>query len=129
MQELDPMVFFSVFQEMLGLWLWLILALAAFGLAAFVYALVRDGGLVSRRFVWAQLAGVAGGFVAIIFMWWITNSSPADIGGAIDVVLVLAIWIGGFLGWTILAYGVLALAARGSAAVERPGALGSSFGT
>lgn len=109
MQELDPLVFFAVFQEMLGLWLWVLLAVAAFGIGSFIYAVVRDRGLRARRFVAAQLIGIAGGFAALFFMWWITSSSIRDVGGAIDVVLVLAIWVGGFLGGTILSYGLMGL--------------------
>ncbi|MCG6114189.1 MAG: DUF5368 domain-containing protein [Mesorhizobium sp.] len=113
MQDLDPLVFFAVFQEMLGLWLWVLLAAAALGIGSFVYALVRDRGLRAGRFVIAQLVGVVGGFAALFFMWWITSSSIANVGGAIDVVLVLAIWVGGFLGGTILSYGLMSLT-RGS---------------
>lgn len=113
MQDLDPLVFFAVFQEMLGLWLWVLLAAAALGIGSFVYALVRDRGLRAGRFVIAQLVGVVGGFAALFFMWWITSSSIANVGGAIDVVLVLAIWLGGFLGGTIMSYGLMSLT-RGS---------------
>ena len=51
MKELDPLVFLSVFQEMLGFWLWIMLAAAAVGLVAFVALLVRERSLVSRRLV------------------------------------------------------------------------------
>ncbi|MGY6707103.1 MAG: DUF5368 domain-containing protein [Rhizobiaceae bacterium] len=112
MQELDPFVFFAVFQEMLGIWLWVLVAVAALGIGSFVYTIIRDRGLRALRFVIAQLIGVAGGFAALFFMWWITNSSLRDVGGAIDVVLVLAIWTGGFLGGTILSYGLMGLMGR-----------------
>lgn len=109
MKELDPLVFFAVFQEMLGFWLWLLLAAAVFGIGSFAYALVRDRGIRAGRFVVAQLIGIVGGIAALFFMWWITSSSILDVGGAIDVVLVLAIWVGGFLGGTILSYGLMGL--------------------
>jgi ABC-type multidrug transport system permease subunit len=110
MQELDPFVFLAVFQEMLGFWLWVLVAVAALGIGSFIYTVIRDRGLRAGRFVAAQLIGVAGGFAALFFMWWITSSSIRDVGGAIDVVLVLAIWTGGFLGGTILSYGLIGLA-------------------
>lgn len=115
MKELDPFVFWAVFQEMLGPWLYAILALAAAGLLLFALAVRRDGGLLSRRLVAAEAVGVLGGFAAIVFMWWITNSSVRDVGGPIDVILILAIWTGGFVGWTILAYGLMGLAGLASA--------------
>jgi hypothetical protein len=116
MQELDPLVFFAVFQEMLGFWLWVLLAVAALGIGSFAYTVIRDRGLRAGRFVAAQLIGIVGGFAALFFMWWITSSSIRDVGGAIDVVLVLAIWAGGFLGGTILSYGILSVLSP----VQRP---------
>lgn len=107
MKELDPWVFLAVFQEMLGWWLWAIVALAAFGLALFAYVVVRERGLSSRGLVRAELAGVIGGFAALFFMWWITSSSLFDVGGPIDVILVLAIWTAGFVGLTVLSYGLM----------------------
>ncbi len=116
MQELDPYVFLAVFQEMLGWWLWALLALAAFGAVSFVYVIVRDRGLRSGRLLTSQLFGIAGGIAALFFMWWITSSSLRDIGGPIDVILVLAIWTGGFLGGAVLSYGLMGMARRRAAA-------------
>ena len=42
MKELDPMVFLSVFQEMLGPLLWIMLLVAVVGTVAFLALLVRD---------------------------------------------------------------------------------------
>lgn len=111
MKELDPFVFLAVFREMLGWWLWLIVAVAILAVASFVYTLVRDRGLRSRRFLGAQIVGIVGGFAALAFMWWITSSSIADVGGPIDVILLIVIWAGGFVGATILAYGMAGLMA------------------
>ena len=119
MKELDPMVFVAVFQEMLGWWLWAILALAMFGLTLFAWAVLRDRGIASRELVRAQLVGVAGGFAALFFMWWITSSSLGDVGGPIDVVLVLAIWTTGFLGLAILSYGLMRMRSAPPVAAPR----------
>jgi hypothetical protein len=51
MKELDPLVFLAVFQEMLGLWLWVMLLAGVVGAVAFVMLLVRERGIVSRRLV------------------------------------------------------------------------------
>lgn len=112
MKELDPFVFLAVFQEMLGWWLWALVAVGLLGLGVFTYVLVRDRGLHSVPFVRSQLIGIVGGFAALFFMWWITSSSIRDVGGPIDVILVLAIWTAGFLGGTILSYGIMGMAAR-----------------
>jgi hypothetical protein len=104
MKDLDIWVFVSVFQEMLGSALWLLVALAILVLAAFVAVVLRDRGLSSRRLVRAQAAGVIGGIVAILVMQAITHSRFADIGGPIDVMLIALIWLGGAVGTTLLTY-------------------------
>jgi hypothetical protein len=104
MKDLDIWVFVSVFQEMLGPALWLLLALATLVVAGFVAVVFRDRGLSSRRLVRAQAAGVIGGIIAILVMQAITHSRFADIGGPIDVMLVALIWLGGAIGTTMLAY-------------------------
>lgn len=109
MKELDPLVFVSVFQEMLGWWFWALTALATLGLGTFAYVIVRDRGVNGRWLFRTQLAGVFSGFVAVFFMWWITNSSIYDTGGPIDVILILAIWFVGLVGGAVLFYGAVTL--------------------
>ncbi len=104
MQSLDPAVFLAVLYEMLGPLLWVIIAGSALTTVAFVLLLVRDRGLVSRRFVGSELAGVLGGFAAVAFMWLITHSRLTDVGGPIDWLLVAAIWLIGAGGTTLLVY-------------------------
>lgn len=55
MNELDLFVLLAVFHEMLGLLLWVLLAVALLGLAAFVVLLVREKRIVSRRLVWSEV--------------------------------------------------------------------------
>mgnify|MGYP001817911715 FL=1 len=111
MQELDPRVFWSVFQEMLGAWLYVLIALALLATVLFVRALFQEHGLRAGRFVWSQVAGLAGGLAALIFMWQITHSSLFDIGGPIDALLVLLIYLAGWAGSTMLFYAIAGLVA------------------
>lgn len=104
MKDLDPFVFLAVFQEMLGPLLWVLIGLALFGIAAFIVLLVREGGLVHRRFVLAQAVGILGGFAALVIMAKVTLSGFTDAGGPVDWLLICAIWGGGFVGATVLAY-------------------------
>ena len=104
MKDLDPFVFLAVFQEMLGPLLWVLIGLALFGIAAFIVLLVREGGLVHRRFVLAQAGGILGGFAALVIMAKVTLSGFTDAGGPVDWLLICAIWGGGFVGATVLAY-------------------------
>lgn len=111
METLDPVVLLAVFYEMLGPSLWLIIGGSAVTTVAFVLLLVRDRGLVSRRFVGSEVAGVAGGFAAVAFMWLVTHSGPGDLGGPVDWLLVAAIWLVGAGGTTLLVYVVWSIVA------------------
>jgi membrane associated rhomboid family serine protease len=111
MQELDIMVFVSVFIEMLGpLLFWLLVLAILLVTAAFIWVLFRDRGLDSKRLVRAQVVGVLGGVAAILFMQWITNSGFRDIGGPVDLMLVALIFVLGAIGTAIFAYTVQAVA-------------------
>lgn len=107
MKELDPLVFWAVFREMLGPWLWVIIAGATIATLAFVWVLVRERGLAARRLVWSELAGLAGGMAALVIMMAVTNSRLADLGGPIDWLLALGIFVAGFIGATLGVYALL----------------------
>jgi hypothetical protein len=118
MSELDPAVFWAVFTEMLGFWIYVIIAVAAVTTVLFVRALLQEHGLDFRRFVLSQALGLAGGLAALVFMWWITNSSTRDVGGPIDALLVGAIYLLGWAGATMLFYAVSGLLRRSPAAAS-----------
>ncbi|MFN3658109.1 MAG: DUF5368 domain-containing protein [Pseudolabrys sp.] len=115
MRELDPLVFVAVLQEMLGGLFWPLIALVVVGAVAFVGVIVRDRGIHARRFLIAELVGVAGGFAGIWFVLAITSSQLSDVGGPIDWVLMLAIWLAGAVGATVVVYIVLSLGRIASA--------------
>lgn len=117
MKDLDLWVFVSVFQEMLGPFLWVLVALAVLGTAAFLALLIRDRGLSSRRLVRAELAGILGGVLALLVMWLVTHSGIGDVGGPVDWVLIAVIWTAGAVGTAVLAY--VALSLFGAAATAR----------
>ncbi|MDP3422421.1 MAG: DUF5368 domain-containing protein [Burkholderiaceae bacterium] len=107
MKELDPLVFLSVFHEMLGPMLWLMLLLAVGGIAAFVALLLKEQGLVSRRLVRAELLGVLGGGVALVIMAKVSSSGFTDAGGPADWFLIALVYGVGLVGTTILAYSAM----------------------
>ncbi len=107
MKDLDFATLLAVFQEMLGPVLWELVAAAAAATLLFAWVLVRDRGLRARRLVWAELAGLAGGIAAVLFMLGVTQSRLADIGGPIDWVLVAAIFLVGGIGTIVAAYGII----------------------
>jgi len=109
MKELDPAVFFIVFQEILGLWFSPLVAFIIAGALALLAVIIRDRGITLRRLVWSQLAGLGGGAFGIWFMLWLTNSKMSDGGGPIDWLLSVIIWVVGGIGAAIAAYVVIGL--------------------
>lgn len=107
MKDLDPIVMFAVFQEMLGPVLWLLLALAVGGIAAALRVVQREGCIDSRRLVRSELIGLLGGFAALVLMAKVTVSGFTDAGGPVDWLLIGLIWGTGLAGTTVLAYAVL----------------------
>ncbi|WP_291295205.1 DUF5368 domain-containing protein [Elioraea sp.] len=112
MKELDIGTFVAVFQEMLGPWLWVIAALAVAATVLLAVVLLRDRGVVSRRLLWAEGAGLVGGVAAVLVMQAVTNSGFRDIGGPIDWVLIALIFAAGAVGATMGVYGLMGMLRR-----------------
>lgn len=104
MKELDPLVFLSVFQEMLGFWLWLLLLAGALCAVAFLALLVRERQLVSRRLIHAELLGLLGGGVASVLMAKVSSSGFTDAGGPTDWFLIALVYGAGLMATIVLAY-------------------------
>lgn len=109
MKDLDPVVFLYVFQEMLGPMLWLLIGIAALGLASFVFVVARERAIDSRRLVRSELLGLVGGALALVLAAQFTVSGFTDAGGPVDWLLVGLIWGVGLAGTTVLAYGLQGL--------------------
>lgn len=107
MKELDPLVFLAVFQEMLGPMLWVLLLIIIAGTAAFVLLLLKEKAIVSRRLVRAELAGLAGGVLALVLMAKVSSSGFTDAGGPADWFLIALVFGLGLAGTTILAYSTM----------------------
>lgn len=109
MNELDLYTFYVVFYEMMGVLLWILVALALFGLGGFFYVFLREGGLQNRRLVASEILGVLGGFIALFIMAKVTISGFTDAGGPVDWLLISFIWGAGLVGVTILSYTTMGL--------------------
>jgi hypothetical protein len=107
MKELDPLVFLAVFQEMLGPLLWVLMALAIGGTLYFVRLLLREKGLVARRLVRAEIAGLVGGVLALVLMAKVSSSGFTDAGGPADWFLIALVFGVGMVGSVVLVYGIL----------------------
>lgn len=112
MKQLDLATIAAVMQEMLGLALWPLLALAAAVPLGVLAVLLRDRGLRPARLIWAQAIGLPGGVAALLLLLWVTDSQIGDIGGPIDWFVVAGVVLAGAIGTALAAYAALGLLRR-----------------
>src|SRR5690554_7101474 len=106
MKNLDPIIIFYVFQEMLGTpLLVLLMAIIIVGTLAFVGLLVRERGIVATRMMRSQLLGVLGGVLALALMARVSSSGFTDAGGPADWFLIALVFGCGLIGTTAITYG------------------------
>jgi 4-amino-4-deoxy-L-arabinose transferase-like glycosyltransferase len=110
MQELTLGTLFAVFEEMFGAPLfWAMVLVAALITVGYVYVLVRDRSVSWRKFLLAQLSMPVGAVLGVGFVLIMTNSGLSDIGGPIDVIVLLAVAAVGAFGMAVLVYTLEAL--------------------
>ena len=105
MKELTLQTLIAVFEEMFGrglFWAMVLAAVVVTGL--YLYVLIRDRAMSMRKFLWAQLSMPIGAIAAVLFVQAITSSGFRDIGGPIDVIVLLGIATLGAVGMAILVY-------------------------
>lgn len=116
MQELTFTTMIAVFEEIFGRGLfWVMVAAAVLVTAAYLYVLIRDRAVSWRKFLWAQVAMPFGAIAAVLFVQGVTSSGFRDIGGPIDVIVLLLVAAAGAVGAAILVYTAQSLL-RGKAA-------------
>ena len=105
MKELTFETLIAVFEEIFGIGLfWTMVAVATAVTLACIYVLVRDRAVSWRKFLWAQVSMPFGAVAAVLFVQWATESRLSDIGGPIDVIVLLMVAGAGALGLAILVY-------------------------
>lgn len=110
MQELTFETLIAVFEQMFGPVLFWALVVAVIVItAAYVYVLVRDRRISMHKFLWAQISMPVGAILAIWFVFASTDSRLADMGGPIDMIMLLAIAFFGAIGFAVLVYTVQSL--------------------
>ena len=103
MKELTFATLIAVFEEMFGQGLfWALVAAAALVTVLYVYVLIRDRAVSWRKFLAAQLSMPLGAVAAVWFVQWVTSSHTRDIGGPIDVVVLLGVAVLGAVGMAVL---------------------------
>jgi hypothetical protein len=110
MKELTFQTLIAVLEEIFGRGLfWAMVVAAIVVTALYLYVLVRDRAISMRKFLWAQLSMPVGAIAAVIFVQAMTSSGFGDIGGPIDVIVLLAVAALGAVGAAILVYTAQAL--------------------
>jgi hypothetical protein len=110
MKELTLSTLLAVFEEMFGAWLfWGLVALALAVTVTLVIVLVRERRLQARRLILAELAGVVGGIAAVWLVLMVTSSRLTDLGGPIDVIVIVGIWVAGAAGALVAFYAAMGL--------------------
>lgn len=105
MKELTFPTLIAVFEEIFGRSLFWAMVLTALVItAAYLYVLIRDRAMSMRKFFWAQVAMPFGAIAAVLFVQAVTSSHARDIGGPVDVIVLLAVAVIGAVGAAILVY-------------------------
>lgn len=105
MKELTFGTLIAVFEEIFGPTLfWVMVIVAAVITLAYFYVLIRDRAVSWRKFLRAQLSMPFGAVIAVIFVQKMTHSNFSDIGGPIDLIILLGIAVMGAVGAAILVY-------------------------
>lgn len=110
MKDLTLGMLIAVWEEMFGAGLfWAMVGTAAVITLAYLYVLIRDRQVSWRKFLLAQLSMPVGAIAAVLFVQMITHSGFRDIGGPIDVIVLLGVAAVGAVGLAILVYTVQSL--------------------
>lgn len=113
MEELTLGTLLAVFEEMFGFWIFWAMALVAVIITVgYLYVLVRDRSVSWRKFLWAQLSMPLGAVAAVWFVLRMTDSRLADMGGPIDIIVLLGVAVAGAVGLAILVYTLESLLLR-----------------
>lgn len=115
MKELTFETLIAVFEEIFGRGLFWAMVLAALLVTlAYAYVLMRDRAVSWRKFLLAQLSMPVGAVAAVLFVQAITSSGFSDIGGPVDVIVLLGVAAMGAIGIAILVYTAQSLFRRPS---------------
>lgn len=105
MQELTLGTLIAVFEEIYGpLLFWVMVLTAAIITLAFIFVLIRDRSIEGRYLARAELTAPIGAVIAIWFVQYMTNSGFSDLGGPIDIIVLLGTGAVGAGGLIFLAY-------------------------
>lgn len=100
----------AVFEEIFGPGLfWVMVSAAVAVTLAYLYVLIRDRSVSWKKFLLAQLSMPVGAVAAVWFLMVMTHSHLSDMGGPIDIIVLLGVAAAGAIGMAILVYAAEAL--------------------
>ncbi|NHB75973.1 DUF5368 domain-containing protein [Rhodobacter calidifons] len=110
MKELTLATLIAVGEEIFGRGLfWALVAAAVLVTALYLFVLIRDRAMSMRKFLVAQLSMPVGAVLAVWLVLAVTSSGLGDMGGPIDIIVLLAVATMGAIGMAILVYTVQSL--------------------
>lgn len=110
MKDLTLTTMIAVFEEIFGTGLfWTMVAAAVLITVAYIYVLFRDRSMSMQKFLLAQLSMPFGAVAAVVFVQMMTNSGFSDIGGPIDIIVLLGVAALGAVGLAVLVYTIQSL--------------------
>jgi uncharacterized membrane protein YhaH (DUF805 family) len=105
MEQLTFETMIAVFEEIFGRGMfWAMVAAAVLVTLGYLYVLVRDRSMSMRKFLLAQVSMPFGAVAAVIFVMTMTHSHLRDMGGPVDVIVLLGVAAMGAVGAAILVY-------------------------
>jgi hypothetical protein len=105
MEQLTFETMIAVFEEIFGRGLfWAMVVAAVVVTLAYLFVLVRDRSMSMRKFLLAQISMPFGAIAAVVFVQAMTHSHMRDIGGPVDVIVLLGVAAMGAVGTAILVY-------------------------
>ncbi|MDJ1014996.1 MAG: DUF5368 domain-containing protein [Paracoccaceae bacterium] len=105
MKELTFETLIAVFEEIFGRGVfWGMVAVAAIATLLYLYVLARDHRVSWRKFLLAQISMPFGAAGAVWFVLRVTDSHLTDMGGPVDVIVLLGIAAVGAIGAAVLVY-------------------------
>lgn len=114
MEQMTFGTLIAVFEEIFGRYLfWSMVIVAVLVTLAYFYVLIRDRAVSWRKFLLAQLSMPVGAVAAVLFVQGVTHSGFEDLGGPIDVIVLLGVALMGAVGMAILVYTVQSLVRGG----------------
>ncbi len=105
MKEFSMPMAIAVLEEIFGRGLfWLMIAVAAIVAIIYFYILIRDRSVGWKKFLLAQLSMPVGAIGSVMFIQHVTHSGFADLGGPVDLMLLLGVAFFGAIGVSIAVY-------------------------